>query len=600
MKIISHETAKIYKNVIGYKPIALLLTLSFFSTITELFGLTIFLPIFQYIRLEGDINALIQEHELWEYVITFLNRFGIEISLPILLVTAFSLFLVRQIFIYLRIIYKTVISQKLIQRLRRLMFDRYMSAKTSYYDRLSMGDFVNSITTEIGSAAFGIMTPIELALNVILATGYVFILILISWEMTLLSLVIFLFVSRIPTIWIKQSADVGRKLTKANTNTLSFLVDRIKSPRLVRLSGTGEAEMDEYKRKTHIQRKLSVLASQLGAKTEVSVEPLAVAVSLSFLYIFYSIMEMKIEAIGMYLLIMMRLIPSLKTVLNTIQAINKFKGPVELIDQRLNEMLVEKESNKGSKLIKKIINSIVFKDVSFQYPSTNHYALKNINFQINTGELVAVVGASGSGKSTLIDLIPLLRRPTNGAIEIDGVNLNKYNIKDLRALISYSPQDPQIFHGTIANHIRYGDKEASDKDIISAAKLAGIHDFVQSLPDQYNTHIHGSVNTLSGGQRQRLDLARALIKKSEILILDEPTSSLDKKTESDFYKTIYNLHSTKNITIIIVTHQLSSVTNYDKILVLDDGSIDAFGGHDELIKNSQWYIDCLSDQIIKI
>ncbi|WPE17755.1 ABC transporter ATP-binding protein [Candidatus Thioglobus autotrophicus] len=593
MLIISHEVIKIYKNIIGYRPIIYLLSLSFFSTLTELFGLTIFLPIFQYLRLEGDISALTQEHELWEYVITSLNKFNIEISLPILLVTAFLLFLIRQVFVYFRLVYKTVVSQKLIQHLRRLMFDRYLSAKVSYYDRLTMGDFVNSITTELSSAVFGIMTPVELALNVILALGYVSILTLISWEMTLLSLAVLLLVSRIPRIWIKQSADVGRRVTKANTSTLSFLVDRIKSPRLVKLSGTGEAEMDEYKRKTHIQRKLSVLASQLNAKTEISIEPLAAAVSLLFIYIFYAIMEMKIEAIGMYLLIMMRLIPSLKTIINTIQAINKFKGPVEFVDQRLKEMLIEKESNKGSKLIKKIINSIVFKDVSFQYPSTNHYALKNINFQINTGELVAVVGASGSGKSTLIDLIPLLRRPTNGAIEIDGANLNKYNIKDLRALISYSPQDPQIFHGTIANHIRYGDKEASDKDIISAAKLAGIHDFVQSLPDQYSTHIHGSVNTLSGGQRQRLDLARALIKKSEVLILDEPTSSLDKKTEKDFYKTIYNLHNTTNITIIIVTHQINSIVNYDKILVLDNGSIDSFGSHDELIKYSQWYRNSL-------
>jgi ABC-type multidrug transport system fused ATPase/permease subunit len=593
MQIISHEIAKIYKHVIGYKPIAFLLSLSFFSTLTELFGLTIFLPIFQYIRLEGDVNSLIQEHELWEYVITLLSKFEIEISLPILLVIAFLLFLVRQVFVYFRIVYKTVVAQKLTQHLKRLMFGRYLSAKTSYYDQLTMGDFVNSITTELSSAVFGIMTPIELALNVILAIGYVSILVLISWEMTLLSLIVLLLVSRVPRVWIRQSASVGRNLTKSNTATLSFLVDRIKSPRLVRLSGTGEAEMDEYKRRTHIQRKLSVLASQLNAKTEISIEPIAIAVSLLFLYIFYSVMDMKIEAIGMYLLIMMRLIPSLKTIINTIQAIHKYKGPIEFVNQRLEEMLTMQESNNGTQPIKKIFDAIEFKDVSFHYQNSDNFALKNINLRIDSGNMIAIVGQSGSGKSTLIDLIPLLRQPTDGMIELDGIRLSEYNIKDLRALIAYSPQDPQIFRGTIAHHIRYGKEDASSEDIILAAKLAGIHDFIQSLPDKYDTHLHGAVNTLSGGQRQRLDLARALIKRSNVLILDEPTSSLDKKTEKDFYKTIYNLHSTTDMTIIIITHQLSSVIDCDKILILDNGSIDSFGTHDELIKSSQWYRDSL-------
>jgi len=220
--------------------------------------------------------------------------------------------------------------------------------------------------------------------------------------------------------------------------------------------------------------------------------------------------------------------------------------------------------------------------------------LKKINLFINSGDLIAIVGHSGSGKSTLIDLLPILRQPTEGVIELDGLSLSKYNLKDLRSLISYSPQDPQIFIGTIAQHIGYGKEGASNEEIISAAKLAGIHDFIQSLPDQYQTHIRSSVNTFSGGQRQRLDLARALIKKSNVLILDEPTSSLDKKTEKEFYKTIYDLHNSTDMTIIIITHQVGSIADCDKILVLEDGSINGFGTHNELINSCKWYRDSLS------
>jgi ABC-type multidrug transport system fused ATPase/permease subunit len=228
---------------------------------------------------------------------------------------------------------------------------------------------------------------------------------------------------------------------------------------------------------------------------------------------------------------------------------------------------------------------------------TEEHALKNISIKFKTGSINAIVGPSGSGKSTLIDLLPRLRLPSAGIIKIDGVNIAEYTLKSLRQLISYSPQSPQIFDGTIKNHILYGKSDATDKELQDAVQLAGAEEFINKLPKGLNTIIGDDAVKLSGGQRQRLDLARALIKKSKILILDEPNSNLDIESEKIFTKVLRKIQKETNTTIIIVAHRLQSIADADQIIVLNQGRIDATGAHNELLKQRGWYAKAWKMQI---
>jgi ABC-type multidrug transport system fused ATPase/permease subunit len=569
--------------------ISLLIFLSLLSTVTEIFGIGMFLPIFQFIRLEGEINALVSDSSFWQYVFSGFSYLNIEPSLLALLLISFAFFLGRQVFVYIRLVYKAAVTQSIVQALRNRMFNGYIEANTSYHDSIPVGNLVNVITTEVNAAVAGVMAPIELMVYVVMLIGYLVVLFALSWKMTLVSVVVLILASRIPNLWIKKSTQIGRKLVNANTLMSEFLVGRLRSPRLVRLSGTEIAEQNEFHQLTQKQRKHAVLGSILQARTEVAMEPVVIGLSLTFLYFSYTLLQLQIEVIGLYLVVALRLMPVVKGIILQWQSVQRYLGSIEVIENRLKVMKAAKEVDSGSKLLNELKENIIFNKVSYRYLANDRDVLKNITIRFAAGTMTAVVGPSGSGKSTLIDLLPRLRLPTEGRIEIDGENVEKYKLKTLRQLISYVPQSPQIFDGTIKNHILYGKVDATDKELQEAAHLAGAKKFIDLLPLGFETLLGEDAIKLSGGQRQRLDLARALVSKAEILILDEPTSNLDAESEELFKQVLTRIHKETNITIIIVVHRLASIIDADQIVVLNQGTVEDIGEHAELLKKKGWY-----------
>ncbi len=574
---------------LSYRIILTLITLSLVATVTEIFGIGIFLPIFQFIRFEGDIDALILDSNLWKYLIDVFSFFDIKPSLIYLLLLSFAFFLSRQAFTYFRLVYNIAVRQRITQMLRNKVFNRYIEANTSYHDNIPVGNLVNVITTEVNGAVSGTMAPMDLIVYTIMLFGYISILAFLSWQMTLLSVVVLLFASRIPNVWIRKSAHTGRKLVNANTLMSEFLVGRLRSPRLVRLSNTEAAEKDEFHRLTRVQRKYSIFASILQAKTEVVMEPIVIGLSLIFLYFSYTVLNMKIEVIGLYLVVALRLLPVVKGVILQWQTVQRFLGSIEVIEDRLKEMQDSIEDDLGVKTVAQLKQSLLVENVSYRYLSSECNALKGVNITFKVNEITAIVGPSGGGKSTLIDLLPRLRLPTEGIIRIDGVNIEQYALKGLRSMISYAPQTPQIFNGTIKNHILYGKTDATDEDIREAIHLAGAKSFVDQLPQGIDTIIGEDAMKLSGGQRQRLDLARVLVSKASILILDEPTSNLDAESEELFKQVLYRIRKETNTTIIIVAHRLASISGANNIIVLNKGEVEGFGTHSELLSKNGWY-----------
>jgi subfamily B ATP-binding cassette protein MsbA len=243
-----------------------------------------------------------------------------------------------------------------------------------------------------------------------------------------------------------------------------------------------------------------------------------------------------------------------------------------------------------------IINQgkIEFKDVSFNHKE-DHITIQNLSFTIQPGKFVALVGASGSGKSTIIDLILRFYDPFAGAIFIDDKNIKEVSPFSLRNSISLVSQDIMLFDTTIKENILYGNIDATDKEVEKAAKIAAAHDFIKDLPEGYNTQVGQYGIELSGGQRQRICIARAILKKSKILIFDEATSSLDQISEERIKTSIDALR--KERTIIVVAHRLSTILNADTIYVLQKGIIVESGSHDQLLKNKGEYFKLYNKQV---
>jgi ATP-binding cassette subfamily B protein/subfamily B ATP-binding cassette protein MsbA len=233
-----------------------------------------------------------------------------------------------------------------------------------------------------------------------------------------------------------------------------------------------------------------------------------------------------------------------------------------------------------------ITGDIRFEDVSFAYDSERP-VLDRVSFSARPGELVALVGLTGAGKTTLASLVPRLFEPTSGRISIDGVDVRRYNLRSLRERIALVPQEPVLFAGTIADNIRYGRLEADRTAIETAARAAHVHTFAERLPLGYDTPVAEAGGTLSGGERQRLGIARALLKNAPILILDEPTSSLDALSEEIVFDALRQLRAGR--TTLVIAHRLSTIRDANRILVLHEGRVAAQGTHDELLASNELY-----------
>lgn len=260
--------------------------------------------------------------------------------------------------------------------------------------------------------------------------------------------------------------------------------------------------------------------------------------------------------------------------------------------KRITEVLNEQSTltNPQNPIYEVKDGSIEFDNVSFNYDNERTdglYDLTNVNLNIKSGETIGIIGSTGSSKSTLVQLIPRLYNATEGVVKVGGVNVNDYDLEVLRDKVAIVLQKNVLFSGTIKENLKWGNENATDEEIIEAAKLAQAHDFIMRFPDRYDTHIEQGGTNVSGGQRQRLSIARTLLKNPKILILDDSTSAVDTKTEALLREGMRSY--IPDTTKIIISQRTSSVEDADRIIVLDNGKIDAIGTHDELLKTSQVY-----------
>jgi subfamily B ATP-binding cassette protein MsbA len=487
---------------------------------------------------------------------------------------------------------------KIIKNIQTLMAQKFLLSDISHITKKHSGKYLSNFTNDT-NVLFLVLTGVVVTLfketfTLIALLGLMF---YHDWQLSLLAILM------IP-IAVVSSKNIGKKMGKkvnlsleASDKFMKFLSEIIKGSWLIKIY---QKEQEELKKISMIiderfKAIRKVEQTRLGAGPIMEIIS-AIAIAIVVFFAGYRSLQGAIT-LGEFVSFLAALMLAYQPVkalaginVGIQEGVAAARRIYEIIDQK-NEII----NNENAPSLKLTNATLEFKNISFVYPDGTQ-ALKNLSAKIEGGKKVGLVGISGSGKTTFLNLIPRFFNLEHGQILIDGQNINDINLNSLRKEISLVSQDVILFDDTIKSNILYGNSSASDEEIVAACKFAAAQDFIEKLPNKYETIIGENGIKLSGGQKQRLSIARAILKNSSIILLDEATSSLDSDSETVIQKAIENL--TKNKTTIIIAHRLSTIMNCDKILVFDNGKIIAEGSHEFLVNSSPIYKNLYEKQII--
>lgn len=579
---------------------ALLLGLATAMAACDALAIVMMLPTLQFIQANGDVSRLAADSRVWQFLASFYGLFGTTPGLAVLLATSFVFVVLRQALNYIYSIAMAKTKTGLIRGIRLKLFDAFMRVSLGEQEKTSAGGLISSFTAQTDGAAIALIQFVHVVSMIVLFNIYGFLLLLVSWQMTIASLVLILAVAFAMRGVMMKSLGAGSSYAEANENFGAFLGERLRSLRLVRLSGMEQAENAALQRLTAAQRAHMIELERLGARVGFTMEPVIIGIAFVFLYGGYTYLQLGLEQLGLFLLVLLRLMPIGKDMMKSRQLVIAFTPMLGTIEDRLNRFREAREVNTGAKPFVGIREAISLRNVAFAYGDGAVPALRGVDLDIPARSFVALVGPSGSGKSTLVDLLPRLRIPQSGTIAIDGQAIETFDLVSLRAGISYAPQSPQIFNVTVAEHVRYGRPEASEADIWEALDHAGAKAFVANLVDGLDTPLGEGGVSLSGGQRQRLDLARVLVRRAPLIILDEPVSALDADAESAFRESLEHIRKTLKPTIVLVAHRLSTVMLADHVVVLEHGRVIEAGPPARLAHAGGWFARALARQSIEL
>ena len=518
--------------------------------------------------------------------------------IPGLIILAFSL---KGLSLYLAKVIMIGVSEEVKKDVQTDMFASLIQADTDLVDKKHSGKFIANLTNDVNMITALISTAIlNLSKDSLTLIGLLAVMFYQNWKLSLIAIIMIPLASVVARTLGKRISKEAMKQMNITGLLTSYLIEIFKNHKLIKIF-----QKEEYEKKRadtfidslkETQKKMTIVLVRASPVMEF-LTGIMIALLIFISAKLIASNELEVSNFFSFLAAMMlsyQPVRSLATLNITVhQGLTGAKRVLPIIDDK--KKIKDKENSKDLK-----INSgqIIFEDVDFNYDTGEQRILNSINLEFPGQKMTALVGHSGAGKSTILNLIPRFYDPHKGDIKIDNQSIYSSKLISLRKNISLVSQETTLFDDTVRNNIAYADLDASEKEIKEAAKFSFADEFIEKLPEKYDTMIGENGVRLSGGEKQRLSIARAILKKSPIILLDEATSSLDADTESKIQKAISFL--TKGRTTIVIAHRLSTILNSDKIYVVDKGKVISEGRHDDLLTSSDLYKNFYEKQIRKI
>ena len=605
---------RLFRHVFPYKlDIVFILIFNFLYSIFSIFSLSMVVPFLSVLFGQTEAVTVKPAFELsadyiintfYYYMSIIIAAHGPVAALVYIAGTMVILSFLSNLCRYMGMYFLADIRCGILKQIRSEIYHQLLILPLSFYSRQRKGDILNRMGADVQEVEWSVISTLQsICRDPFLIVVFLIALFSISAKLTLIALVVLPIAGYVIAVIGKSIKQKSVKAQQLLGHLSSIFEETISGLRIIKAYNAIDFMSEKFKDENHEFYQLNKKMYRINELGSPLIEFLSVAALMLILFLGGVFAPESMFSGGlfvMYILVFARIIPPAKALVTSVYTIQKGMASAERIYEIIDgeEVIVE---DKNPVQLQEFKEKIEYQQVGFSYNKLQvngrYDVLDDVNFCLEKGKTIALVGASGAGKSTLVDLLPRFYDVSAGEIKLDGINIKKYKISDLRGIFGIVNQDVMLFNDTVFNNITFGMDNKTKEEVIEAAKIAQAHEFIMELENGYDTVLGDRGMRLSGGQRQRISIARALLSNPQVLILDEATSALDTESEYLFQQAIQGL--LKDRTAVIIAHRLSTIRNADQILFVKDGHISEQGTHDELMQQKGDYYRFCTVQLMK-